>query len=199
MKRLTQRTALSLFAALAFSTSASAGVILDTGAGAAWGGGGWALDGSQSLATSFTLSQASVITGVNGWIGGLPGTLRVSVMSSANSVPVATLFSADAAATWGPNSWVGVSGMQLRLDAGTYFAAFSVPAGYTYGGGMGNDAPHPTPGAYAYAGNWTQFANIGIGAQVFGDAAPANVPEPASVALLGLGIAGLALSRRKRA
>ena len=41
--------------------------------------------------------------------------------------------------------------------------------------------------------NWTGYDNLTFGSDV-----PGEVPEPASLALLGLGLAGLGMARRRR-
>jgi hypothetical protein len=199
MKTLS-RLALALVAALTVSTSSFAGVIVDTGAGSVPYGSGFALVPTQWLANSFTLAQRETITGVNGWIGGTTGNLQIAIRSAVNGLPGQVLYTADATPELSfVNAWVGASGLDWTLDAGTYFLAFQVPDGYTYRGGMGGNIPSPS-GTEAFTdelGKWHSDPYGHIGFQVFGE--PANVPEPSTVALTGLALAALALSRRKRA
>lgn len=199
MKFVTKRLVLSVVVAATYSTSALAGVILDTGP-AGDSVGGRLLSRDQWLAESFTLDETGIITGVQGWLNGSAGTLRMTISSSLKGVPDTVLYTHDAFQVQGPNSWAGISGMNLKLDAGTYFATFEVPDGYTYNGNMPCCAPNPTPAAYKYVRlhyPWYSFPTMGAGLQVFGSRAT-DVPEPAPLTLLGLGMAGLALSRRKR-
>ena len=198
------RFALSCITALAFSTSASAGVIVDTGTGSVpYGGAG--LFAGQWLANSFTISEAQTITGVNGWLGGNRGNLRIGIRSTVNALPGTLLYSATTAPTTGPdNAWVGVSNLDWTLDAGTYFVSFDVPVGgYVFGGGMGQGAANPV-GIAAFTddnGNWRVWSGLALGMQVFGTpaAVSGDVPEPSSFSLSALAIAALVAARRKRA
>jgi len=210
MKLMAKRLLLPLIIGATYATSAAAGVLLDTGPGGTTLGG-YDLSLTQWLAASFTLDDASVVTGFQGWLADRPGTLRVEILSSSKGSPGTSLYVHDifqplSAPT---QSWVGVSGMDLHLDAGTYFAAFEVPTGYSYHGNMPCCAPKAMLGATmgfgrGSSGVWNLFPRFGLGLQVFGEKAngvpepTTEVPEPTTLALVGLGIAGLA-ARRKRA
>jgi hypothetical protein len=205
MKNFT-RLVLACAAALTVSLPSYASVIVDTGPGKVAYGGGFALQPDQWLANSFTLADSETITGINGWITGNAGTLKIGLYSAQNGLPGTSLFSADAKADqYFSGAWVGVSGLAWTLNAGTYFVAFEVPANYTFRGAMDDTLPAPT-GKEAFTdelGNWHSGYTAHIGFQVFGDAAGAaastSVPEPSTPALAGLALVALAIASRKRA
>jgi hypothetical protein len=200
MKKIV-RFGLPLLAACAFATASHAGTIVDTGAGAPTYYSGYALASYQWLGSQFTLDSAHTLSSVNGWMsapGG--GTLQMSIRSTVGGLPGNALFSTDITAPGGTDQkWVGASGLNWKLDAGSYFVAFEVPQAYSFHGSMAFDAPRPSGQMVFMSDSAWRNTSGAMGLQVFGDAAQGDVPEPASIALVGLALAGLAFSRRKRA
>jgi hypothetical protein len=192
------RASLALFGSLTISLSCFAGTILDTGAVNTQYTGGWSLASFQWLASEFTIPDARVVTDINGWLGGGPSTLHVSVWSTNGFVPTTLLYSQGIASVQRDNTWVGASGLDWALEAGTYFVAFEVRPGDTYYGGMASNAVFPSGNTSAFTkGNiWYRTADLGLGLQILDDRRP--VPEPGSLALLGLGAFVLCAGRRQR-
>ena len=100
-------------------------------------------------------------------------------------------------------AWNGAAGLDWNVGAGTYWAVFS--ASYDAGSqsSMPGIAPQPLDGyALTQGGQWYDAADLALGQGLRVDAtaaqAAAAVPEPGSMALFGLGLAGAGMLARRR-
>ncbi|MDP2784055.1 MAG: PEP-CTERM sorting domain-containing protein [Sulfurimicrobium sp.] len=179
--------------------AANAATIIDTGVPNSNYSGGWTLASYQWLAGEFSLGTATTITDVQGWIGsGNDGTATAAIYTDGGNVPGTELFSAAFTAD-SVDDWDGASGLSWLLDAGTYWVAYEVRAGQTLSGYMPGTSPSPLGNeAFTSGGTYVDGDFLNIGVRILG-AQGAQVPEPASLALLGIGLAGLGLSRRRKA
>lgn len=197
-------------AALAVASFASAATIIDTGPGQPeWGG--FTASAYQQLGAKVHFGGAATVTGVDGWLAG-ESTVIISLYDNVGNAPGSQLFSGSTITHTPypqPSDWYGITGLDWQVAAGDYWVVFSgLPEEYftanSFMNPMSNSAiggaltgyGYGRPGSYWNDGN--DFLYIGM--RMFGDVAqgPVGAPEPAAFALLGFGLAGIAMARRRR-
>ncbi|MEZ7196646.1 PEP-CTERM sorting domain-containing protein [Pseudodesulfovibrio karagichevae] len=225
-------TALVLAVGLMVSSPARASFIVDTGHSSSTSVSGLVLEAyrvygfepnltitpsNSWVAAEFTLDAQYVITDVLGWMGRdrRPeyNLFSLKIYGDGGDVPNATEYlSGDFTVGYQELAWNGLTGLDLTLDAGTYWVAFEVPGQILIDNVltanlsravMPTRAPDPLGNdAWLYKGEWLPDSgdNLDFGVRILGDTPSiAPVPEPGTMMLLGMGFMGLVgFTRRKR-
>lgn|SRR3989338_2678837 len=189
-----------VFLISSIAEKAQAFYVIDTGADPEIG---ILLNGDYGIAMQFSMGQAYTITSIESVIYNWgDGTMSLAVYGDdADSPDFANeLFRQNIFIPAGEHVWRGATGLNLDLDAGTYWASYEAFSG-EFVGSLSDGAITPVDRyvfIYTHAYDYAELpADLTLRIEAL-DEQIHVVPEPATMLLLGSGMVGAFIKRRRK-